>query len=130
MVGAMTTSPRSPHNRFHLRPAHLVLAAALALPLVACGVADAGEDVDGSVRCTTTSSGDVQATGTVTNHSSKASTYWVDVTISVDGREVDTRTAVVEDVEPGDSVPLEVTLRDAPHGDPTCEITDVLRVKA
>jgi hypothetical protein len=126
----MTTSPRTPHTPFRLRPAHLALAAVLALPVVACGVADARADVDGSVRCTMTSAGDVQATGTVTNHSSKASSYWVDITISVDGDEVDTRTAVAEDVEPGDSVPLEAILRDAPAGDPTCEITDVLRVKA
>src|SRR4051812_17541440 len=130
MVGAMTTSPRSPHPRFRLRPTHLVLAAALALPVVACGAVEAVADVDGPVRCTLTPSGDVQATGTVTNHSSKASSYWIDITVSVDGNEVGTRTAVVEDVEPGDSVPLGTTLREAPDGEVGCEVTDVLRVKA
>ena len=126
----MTTSP-NPRSRFRPRPAHLALAALLALPLLAaCGAAEAEADVSSSIHCTTTPSGAVEASGTVTNHSSKASSYWVDITISVDGTKVDTRTAVIEDVEPGDSVPLEATLRDAPRGAPSCEVTDVLRLKA
>jgi hypothetical protein len=126
----MSTSSRSPRIRLPLRRARLVLFAALALPVVACGVADADADVDRSVRCTRSAAGDVAATGTVTNNSSKASTYWVDIVIAVDGHEVDTRTAVAEDVAPGDSVPLHTVLRDAPRGAPSCEVGDVLRVKA
>ena len=126
----MTTTP---HIRFHARPLRLglFLAAAAVLP-AACSIGpqDATSDVHPDVSCRPEADGALRAVATVTNHSSKASSYFIDIEFAIDGLKLDERTAIVEYVDPGEVVPAETTVRDAPVGRPSCRITRVDRFKA
>jgi len=126
----MTTSPLT--RRPRLRAGHVLLLGPLVALLGACSdPSEAGlDDVDPEITCATPADGVVRATGSLTNHSSDTSSYFVDIEFFVGGRSVDTRTAVVEEVPPGDTVPVEAVLRDAPPGPARCELASADRMKA
>jgi hypothetical protein len=112
-------------------PTYLLLLAPL-VALAACtDPSEKGlEDVDPEIACASATDGVVRATGSLTNHSSSTSSYFVDIEFFVGDRSIDTRTAVVEGVAPGDTVPVEVTVRDAPPGPARCELVSADRMKA
>jgi hypothetical protein len=126
----MTTTP---HLRLHARPLHLglFLAAAAVLP-AACSIGpqDATSDVHPELSCRPEADGALRAVATVTNHSSKPSSYFIDIEFAVDGLKLEERTAIVESVDPGEVVPAETTVRDAPDGRPSCRITSIHRFRA
>ena len=84
----------------------------------------------GALSCDYSNAGPLRADGKVTNHSSKTSTYVIDVEFEVDGFYVDTRTEWIEELAPGETAPLAVSVADAPEGDVQCRINAVERFKA
>lgn len=83
----------------------------------------------GSLECTRNQFGDLEATATVTNHSSERSNYVVTVAFeSPDGKtQLASSGGFVQDLEPGQSAPLRVvTGTDAP-AEFTCRLTEVER---
>src|SRR5688500_10815243 len=122
----------SPPTRRRLRAGHVVLLGPLVALLGACSdPSEAGlEDVDPGITCATPTDGVVQATGSLTNHSSATSSYVVDIEFFVSGRSVDVRTAVVAEVPPGGTVPVEAVLRDAPPGPVRCELASADRMES
>jgi hypothetical protein len=71
----------------------------------------------------------VRASGTITNHSSKASFYIVETEFRLDGRVVDHRSTSIDDVEPGETARFE-TSSDVVDDNVTCLVTSVERFKA
>jgi hypothetical protein len=83
----------------------------------------------GSLECTRSQFGDLEATATVTNHSSERSNYVATVVFeSPDGKtQLASSGGFVQDLEPGQSAQLRVvTGTDAPE-EFTCRATDVER---
>jgi hypothetical protein len=125
----MTMSPQ-PRTPFRFAA---VAALGLALGVAACGSGTthpASADVTPELRCTTSTDGSIHARGEVTNHSSEASFYAVDVSIRVDGRTIATHTATIESLDAGTHRRFEVAEPDAPMGDVTCEVASVTRLRA
>jgi hypothetical protein len=119
------------------KPTTFVALAALALPLaLGLGACDPDEstnpptdDVDPGWTCVE-EDGLVRSTGTVTNHSSKASFYLVTVTFSSDGVRLDSATASVDGVESGATAELSASADLSPSGDVSCVVSEVERFKA
>ena len=69
--------------------------------------------------------------GSVTNHSSQESTYWIEVSFLRDGEQFATRTAVVADVPAGSHADFEAGASNDPRtGDLDCNIVAVNRIRA
>src|SRR4051812_32260045 len=89
------------------------------------------EDVDPALHCGLDAQGHAQATGTVTNHSSKSSTYFIEVQFSVGNHALRADSTAVDAVEPNTTVAFEATVFDAvPEGLLECHVVSVTRVKA
>ena len=72
----------------------------------------------------------MRSTGSVTNHSSKASFYLVTVTFSSDGVRSDSATASVDGVESGATADLSASADVSPPATVSCEVSEVERFKA
>jgi hypothetical protein len=70
------------------------------------------------------------ASGTITNHSTKASFYIIETQFRLDGRVVDHRSTSVDDVEPGETARVETVSSDVVDDGVTCHVTSVDRFKA
>ncbi len=123
----MTTSPH-----------HYIAGAAVAL--IACFTLSACEvdaetshsprdDVDAGWTCSVDDDV-VRASGTITNHSTKASFYVIDTEFRFDGHVVDHRSTSVDDVEPGETARVETVSSDVVDDDVTCHVISVDRFKA
>lgn len=80
--------------------------------------------------CTTDDLGQLSATLTVTNNSSKASDYFIEVVFeSADGStQLDSTFASVTNLAPGQKTESEaISFEDAPSGSFTCRVVDVMR---
>src|SRR5688572_27540331 len=111
-----TEAPRSPStpqpssSSTSIRRALLAAAAAGllggCLGLVACDDGEtahpAKRDVDSGWTCTLDDDV-VRASGTVTNHSSKTSSYLLEVDFLVDGERVASRSTGIDEVDPGET---------------------------
>jgi hypothetical protein len=80
-----------------------------------------------SMKCTTDSSGNMQASGTVTNHSSNTSTYTVTISFRQNGSEVGTGTDVLPSVDAGATATWTANSVTTANGSFTCKITEVDR---
>ena len=127
----MTTDQHPTHPNRRLR--HALLPAAfglLVLGATACDVGDgstahpATADVDGAWKCIDGPDA-ARALGTVTNHSSGSSTYFLTISFG-DGEEA---SATAEDVEPGETRAIEVVDHHIDDVD-DCEVTSVDRFSA
>ncbi len=87
------------------------------------------DDVDSSLSCDV-EPGLVRATGTITNHSSKASFYIVETEFRLGGRVVDHRSTSIDDVEPGETARFETVSSDVVDDNVTCLVTSVERFEA
>lgn len=88
------------------------------------------DDIDDGWKCEVDSLGQVQATGTLTNHSSETSSY--SITVSFNEKGTNTRfgdgTAFVNSVRAGEKATWEaITFDEPPAAGFTCEITEVDR---
>ena len=81
----------------------------------------------GSMQCTTDSSGNMQASGTITNHSSNASTYTISVSFRQNGAEVGNGSDVVPRVSADGTATWTVNSVTTADGSFSCKITDVER---
>ena len=71
------------------------------------------------------------ATGTVTNHSAKSSTYIIEVKFSVDGHSLRSDSAAVDAVEPNTTAAFEATVLGAvPEGALECRVVSATRLKS
>jgi hypothetical protein len=85
----------------------------------------ASADVDGSWKCVS-GPDSARAIGTVTNHSSGTSTYFLTVDFG-DGEEA---SATAEDVDPGETRLVEAVTHDIDGAADECDVTDVERFSA
>jgi hypothetical protein len=110
----------------------------LAAILAASGFGCSGEntanppldDIDHPWACATGEDGVVRAEGTVTNRSSKPSSYVVTVEFTDDGEDLGSASASVDHVDPGETTELIVSSGETAHGDADCTVDDVARFKA
>lgn len=85
------------------------------------------DDVSTDFSCTTDSSGNMQASGQITNHSSKASSYTITVSFRKNGAEVGTGGDLLSSVDAGASATWTANSLSSADGSFTCKITDVER---
>jgi hypothetical protein len=85
------------------------------------------DDVSTDFTCTTDSSGDMQASGKVTNHSSNASSYTITVSFRQNGSEVVTGGDVLLSVDAGADATWTASTATPPDGSFSCKIVDVER---
>ncbi len=81
----------------------------------------------GSMQCTTDTSGNMQASGTITNHSSNASTYTISVSFRQNGTEVGSGSDIVPSVSAGGTATWTANSVTTVDGSFSCRITDVER---
>jgi len=86
-------------------------------------------DVPEPLSCEIAADGALRATGDVTNHSSKASFYLIEVAFTDEGTVLEQRMVTVDSVEPGSTVGFEAVLPDAPRG-ADCRLDGVDRLAA
>jgi hypothetical protein len=80
-----------------------------------------------SMKCTTDSSGNMQASGTVNNHTSGSSSYTITLSFRKNGAEVGTGLDVIPSVNPGGNATWTASSTTLADGSFTCKITDVER---
>jgi hypothetical protein len=124
-------------NTRHTRRHRSLIAAAAALASLCVVGACEGEtshppanDLNSGWTCDTTD-GSVRAAGTITNHSSQASFYNIEVEFRSDNGGVTERSTSIDDVEPGETVTVGVVADQFGGGsEVTCRVSDVTRLKA
>jgi hypothetical protein len=90
----------------------------------------AANDLNSGWTCVTTDNS-VHASGTITNHSSQASFYNIEVEFRSDSGEVTERSTSIDGVEPGETVTIGVVADQFGGGsEVTCRVSDVTRLKA
>ena len=86
-------------------------------------------DIDAGWTCDA-QTGMARYGGTITNHSSKASFYMIDIAFRVEGETVAKRSASVDDVGPGATTRVESVASEVHDPKVTCHVTNVERFKA
>ena len=86
-------------------------------------------DIDAGWTCQI-QDGTARSGGTITNHSSKASFYMIDIAFRVEGETVAKRSASIDDVGPGETTRVESVASGVHDPKVTCEVTNVERFKA
>jgi hypothetical protein len=129
------TSPHETQTK-RLRNARRVL---LGLAAITAGVLASGcddestnpprNDIDAGWTCQV-QDGAARSGGTITNHSSKASFYMIDIAFRVEGETVAKRSASIDDVGPGETTRVEAVASDVHDSKVTCHVTNVERFKA
>jgi hypothetical protein len=74
--------------------------------------------------------GTARTGGTITNHSSKASFYMIEIDFRVSGETVAKRSASIDGVGPGETTRVETVASDVHDPKVTCHVTNVERFKA
>jgi hypothetical protein len=85
------------------------------------------DDISTDFSCTTDSSGNMQASGQLTNHSSDTSTYTISVSFRQNGSEVGTGSDLLPSVDAGQNATWTATSFTPAEGSFTCKITEVER---
>ena len=80
--------------------------------------------------CEPSAIGGMKVTGEVVNHSSKRSDYVVQVVVEQGGTQLDSTSAVVSNVEPGQTAALSTGSIDGGVAGATCRIADVDRMES
>ena len=132
------TASNTPVSTSISRRRHFVTGATIALiacfALSACDVEGETrhaprDDVNAGWTCEV-ERGQVRASGTITNQSSKSSFYVIEVEFRLDGRVVDHSTAGIDDVDPGETARVETSSSDVVDDDVTCQVSKIERYEA